>query len=208
MDASTIKILMSGTHTTLPFQYPTPLWNVPKPFTTHLGWTLCWWISIIPCTVPTSLYFSSLLPSNVCLFDYIWGHWWQESCHWLMYLSIYYLWASLVAQLVKNLPAMRETWVWSLGWEDTLEEGKVGPLQYSGLENSMDSIVCGVAKNRTWMSDIHFASLHLWFIDNLLLVLIYAVFAIQYVVVVKLLSCAWLCSTVVHQAPLSMGFPR
>ena len=32
-------------------------------------------------------------------------------------------WASLVAQLVKNLPAMQETWVPSLGWEDPLEEG-------------------------------------------------------------------------------------
>ena len=29
----------------------------------------------------------------------------------------------LVAQMVKNLPAMRETWVRSLGWEDPLEEG-------------------------------------------------------------------------------------
>ena len=33
-------------------------------------------------------------------------------------------WASLVAQLVKNPPAMQETWVWSPGWEDTLEKGK------------------------------------------------------------------------------------
>ena len=33
-------------------------------------------------------------------------------------------WASLVAQLVKNLPAMRETWVQSLSWEDPLEKGK------------------------------------------------------------------------------------
>ena len=32
--------------------------------------------------------------------------------------------ASLVAQMVKNLPAMRETWVPSLGWEDPLEKGK------------------------------------------------------------------------------------
>ena len=32
--------------------------------------------------------------------------------------------ASLVAQLVKNPPAMQETWVWSLGWEDPLEKGK------------------------------------------------------------------------------------
>ena len=34
------------------------------------------------------------------------------------------LWASLVAQLVKNLHAMQETWVQSLGWEDPLEKGK------------------------------------------------------------------------------------
>ena len=33
-----------------------------------------------------------------------------------------YSWASLVAQLVKNPPAIRETWVRSLGWEDPLEE--------------------------------------------------------------------------------------
>ena len=35
-----------------------------------------------------------------------------------------YSWASLVAQLVKNPPAVRETWVRSLGWEDPLEKGK------------------------------------------------------------------------------------
>ena len=45
--------------------------------------------------------------------------------------------------MVKNLPAMRETWVRSLGWEDPLEKGK-----YSGLENSMDFIVRGVAKSQ------------------------------------------------------------
>ena len=35
-----------------------------------------------------------------------------------------YSWASLVAQMVKNPPAMQETWVQSLGWEDLLEKGK------------------------------------------------------------------------------------
>ena len=35
-----------------------------------------------------------------------------------------YSWTSLVAQLVKNPPAMHETWVRSLGWEDLLEKGK------------------------------------------------------------------------------------
>ena len=36
---------------------------------------------------------------------------------------VQYSWASLVAQSVKNPPAMWETWVWSLGWEDPLEKG-------------------------------------------------------------------------------------
>ena len=49
-----------------------------------------------------------------------------------------YSWASLVAQLVKNLPAIRETWVRSLGWEDTLEKGKathssIQPGKFHGL---------------------------------------------------------------------------
>ena len=35
-----------------------------------------------------------------------------------------YSWAFLLAQLVKNVPAMQETWVRSLGWEDPLEKGK------------------------------------------------------------------------------------
>ena len=35
----------------------------------------------------------------------------------------YYSWASLLAQMVKNLPAMWEVWVRVLGWEDPLEEG-------------------------------------------------------------------------------------
>ena len=35
-----------------------------------------------------------------------------------------YSWASLVAQLVKNAPALQETWVRSLGWENPLEKGK------------------------------------------------------------------------------------
>ena len=52
-----------------------------------------------------------------------------------------YSWASLVAQLVKNLPAIQETWVQSLGREDSPGEGKGYPLQYSGLEKSMDYTV-------------------------------------------------------------------
>ena len=61
-----------------------------------------------------------------------------------------------MAQLVKNPPAMWEIWVRSLGWEDPLEKGKAThPLHYSGLENSMDCIVLGVAKSWTRLSDFH-----------------------------------------------------
>ena len=52
-----------------------------------------------------------------------------------------------MAQLVENLPAMRETWVQSLGCEDPLEKGIGYPLQYSGLEDSVDCIVPGVAES-------------------------------------------------------------
>ena len=46
--------------------------------------------------------------------------------------SVIYIYeASLVAQLVKNLPAMQETWVQSLGWEDPLKEGMA--IHYSIL---------------------------------------------------------------------------
>ena len=41
-----------------------------------------------------------------------------------MNYPLQYSWASLLAQLVKNLPAMQETWVQSLGWQDSLEKGK------------------------------------------------------------------------------------
>ena len=59
-----------------------------------------------------------------------------------------YSWASLVAQLAKNLPAMQE--LGSIpGSARSPGEGKGYPLQYSGLENSMHCIVHGVAKSPT-----------------------------------------------------------
>ena len=64
-----------------------------------------------------------------------------------------YSWASLVAQLVKNPPAMQETWVWSLGWEDPLEKGMLPtpifwPGEFRGLSHR-------VAKSQTWLRDFH-----------------------------------------------------
>ena len=57
-------------------------------------------------------------------------------------------WASLVAQLVKNLLPMQKIWVWSLGWEDPLQEG-MATHSRTGLENSVDCIVHAVAKSQT-----------------------------------------------------------
>ena len=48
--------------------------------------------------------------------------------------------ASLVTQTVKNLPAIQETRVWSLGRKDPLEKGMATPLQYSHLENPMNRV--------------------------------------------------------------------
>jgi len=64
-------------------------------------------------------------------------------------------WASLVAQLVKNPPAMQETdSIPGLG--RSAGEGIGYPFQCSDLENSMDSIDHGVAKGRTPLSDFYF----------------------------------------------------
>ena len=53
-------------------------------------------------------------------------------------------WAPWVTQMVKNLPAMWETWIRSLGWEDYPGEGKSYPFHYACLENphGQRSLVC------------------------------------------------------------------
>ena len=61
--------------------------------------------------------------------------------------------ASPVVQLVKNLPAMRETWVRSLVWEDALEKGKA---THSGTLPGEFHIVHGVTNSQTQLSDFHF----------------------------------------------------
>ena len=52
---------------------------------------------------------------------------------------------TLTSKQHRIISNMQETWVQSLGWEDPL----IYPLQYSGLENSMDSIVPGMAESDT-----------------------------------------------------------
>ena len=58
-----------------------------------------------------------------------------------------------MAQLVKNPPAMRETWVGSLGWEDPLEKGTATPVFWPG---EFQGLVRGVTRSRTRLSDFHF----------------------------------------------------
>ena len=67
-------------------------------------------------------------------------------------------WDSLVPQLVKNLPAMWETWVQSLGWEDPLKKGKA---THSSILSwrilwTLHGEVHGVAKSWTGLSNFHF----------------------------------------------------
>ena len=65
--------------------------------------------------------------------------------------------ASLVAQMVKNPPAMRETWVRSLGWEDPLEKGMathsvIWPGEFHGLYSPWDC----KESDRTEQLSLHF----------------------------------------------------
>ena len=65
-----------------------------------------------------------------------------------------YSWASLVAQVVKYLPAMWETWVRSLGWEDPLEEGMTIHSSILAWRILIDrgawrATVHGITKNQT-----------------------------------------------------------
>ena len=66
--------------------------------------------------------------------------------HYNLNACTFYL-ASLVAQLVKNPPAMQETWVWSLGWEDSLEEGMVTHSNILAWRIPMDS--------NAWRATVH-----------------------------------------------------
>ena len=69
-----------------------------------------------------------------------------------------YSWASLVAQMVRNLPAMWETGVRSLGWKDPLEEGmathsSIHPWKIPMDRGAWQATVHGVTKSQTRLSD-------------------------------------------------------
>ena len=77
---------------------------------------------------------------------------------WCRYYDYHpHFWASLVAQMVKNLPVMQETLVRTLGWEDPLEKGMATHSSILAWRipwtEVPDRLVHGVAKNRTRLSD-------------------------------------------------------
>ena len=69
-------------------------------------------------------------------------------------------WLSLVAQMVKNPPAVWETWIWSLDWEDPMEEDIATHSSILSWRICVDrgawqSIIHGVAKSWAWLSYEH-----------------------------------------------------
>ena len=82
-----------------------------------------------------------------------------------------YSWASLVTQMVKNLPAMWETWVRPLSWEDPLKEGLATHSSVLAWRISMDrgarwATVHGVAKSQTRLRDLAQHSIWCYFSDS------------------------------------------
>ena len=59
-------------------------------------------------------------------------------------------WAALVAQMVKNPPAMQETWVSSVGWEEPLEEGMASHSSTLAWRIPMD--------RGTWLATVHWVA--------------------------------------------------
>ena len=125
--------------------------------------------------------------------------WLPALIEWILSLKLqvplYYTWASLLAGKKILLQCRRpgfNPWVRKISWR------KGYPLQYSGLENSMDCIVHGVAKSWTRLSNFHFQSKS-------------EILSQMMIVKVNSLSCVQLFATpwtVTYQAPLSMGFSR
>ena len=94
------------------------------------------WLSVFSYIEGTAL---NILLYAFCFFIYIWNCIsWVVICANKNLISIILWCASLIAQFVKNLPAMQKTCVWSLGWEDPLKKEMATPLPYFCLKNPVD----------------------------------------------------------------------
>ena len=128
---------------------------------------------------------------------------------------------SLVAQMVKNLPAVQETWIWSLGWEDPLEKRMAthsGILSWRTPWTEEPDRLLSMGSQRVgydWATNT-FISLSPSLIGDYLQCKDeksepQKVKCFVEVLNLNRFSCVWLCATlwtVAHQAPLSMGFSR
>ena len=77
--------------------------------------------------------------------------WGRSTGEWIGY-PVQYSWASLVVQLVKNTPAMQETWVWSLGWEDPLERESLSSIQFSSVPQSWHFVTSWTVASQATLS--------------------------------------------------------
>ena len=120
---------------------------------------ICIWIPIKPThfkhwlskNLNFSNYLKSLLQSTInrthikyinkaYLYIYIYIHIFVK-------VHIFFLWTFLVAQKVKNLPALQEIWVWTMGWEDLLAKGMATHFSIFFLGNTMN--------RGAWWATIH-----------------------------------------------------
>ena len=101
--------ILRGSHISFCFVQKRTSWTALGLFSTRN------WIPIMPVLQGASL-------TNPAITDHLWGpENYNLGLNRLCFIIFYPM--SLVAQMAKNPPAMRETWIWSLSWEDPLEEG-------------------------------------------------------------------------------------
>ena len=121
--SSIIKIQETALTWKVPFGKCSSIYTLVQP-SQRSGW----WRR--PPTAKVALCFCRLLshPRQPLICLQIWSLYSEVLCTWTQTMLFWGAWfltrASLVAQLVNNLPEMQKTWLWSLGWEDPLEKGK------------------------------------------------------------------------------------
>ena len=159
--------MVRKSHAWTPFFLPSQLRRKGLQVVESGGTNLTWILTIVFCVVAikTVLFQREIRVPTVQIkrssFHLVTSEWTKMNEIWMnglinMLFTLY--WACLVAQSVKNLPAMQETQGWCLCWEEPLDDQS---FQYSSLENPMDRKTCStavheVAKSWTWLSDWHF----------------------------------------------------
>ena len=119
-----------------------------------------WLFFFLPYNCSSNVYWTVSFPHSITLTPMP-----KTNCHIYVDLFLKSLFYSkklgvnkIVAQSAKNLPAMQETWVWSLSWEDLQEKEMATHSSIIAWENLMDrrawwAVVHGVAKSQAWLSD-------------------------------------------------------